>query len=141
LLAGFDTDSLYFATHIGSDGIRESGRDIEVDINGHLISCGFIGKYPGSTVNETFVVKSDTLGQVIWSKRIQAPFGELKANGITSDIDGNIYIIADDHSLFPSRRQASLIKLNNEGDSLWTKSYPSLSNRSIAADILRNKTQ
>ena len=139
LLASFDTDSILYTTHVGEDGIREDGRDIEVDINGHLISCGLIGKYPDSTANETFVVKSDTLGQVIWTKRIEAPYGELKAKGIASDEEGSIYIIADNHSLFPSRRQASLIKLNTDGDSLWTKSYPSLSNRSIAADILMNQ--
>lgn len=126
-----------FQFSLGGIDTFESGYGMDIDMNGDIVACGLISKYQGSVDNESIVLKIDTLGNEIWTKRIRARYNELKARAVTTDDEGNIYVLADEESIFPSIQQVALVKLSSTGDSLWTKYYPA--SASLAKDIQFNK--
>lgn len=133
----FKNDVINFRYKYGIENRFERGYGIDIDPSGDVVACGLVGKEIGSVDNESVVIKLDTLGEEIWTRIITARYNELKARAITTDDVGNIYVLADEESLFPSIQQVALVKLSSEGDSLWTKYYPG--SASLAKDIKFNQ--
>ena len=136
LLSKINNTGLLFEYEYGIENNFERGYGVDIDPNGDIIGCGLVSRFQGSVTNESIVVKIDTLGNEIWTKRIRARYSELKARAVTTDNEGNIYVLADEESLWPSVQQVALIKLTTDGDSLWTKYYPA--SASLAKDVQYN---
>lgn len=67
----------------GIENNFERGYGINLDINKDIVGCGLVSRYQGSADDESIVVKIDTLGNEIWTKRIRARYNELKARAVT----------------------------------------------------------
>jgi len=131
------SEEIIWKYEYGIENNFERGYGIDIDNNGDIVACGLVAKELGGVDNESVVLKIDTLGNEIWTRKIKARYNELKARAVTTDDTGNIYVLADEESLFPTVQQVALIKLNSQGDSLWTKYYPG--NASLAKDIKFNQ--
>ena len=73
------------------------------------------------------IIKTDTLGEVIWDKFLNKDdenfFFWQQANSIAPTFDGNFLICGIDH-IIHSEEKAYFVKINPDGDTLWTKKYP-----------------
>lgn len=91
-------------------------------------SCGF---WPSETIpqldNQLYIQKINDQGEIIWQKTIGESENKTAqgAVGITPTKDGNYFIIGIDND-FPW-----LLKINEQGDTLWTKKYPSLFGKGV----------
>ena len=137
-ISKFDSKGEKFQYEYGIKNNFERGYGITLDTAGDIVGCGLVAKELGGADNETVVVKIDTLGNEIWTRKIKARYNELKARSVTTDHIGNIYLLADEESSFPSIKQVALIKLNSYGDSLWTKYYPGGTSLAKVIEINKN---
>ena len=82
-----------------------------------------------NAINHQFirVIKTDTLGEVIWDKFLNMDDENFtlwqQANSIAATADGNFLICGVDH-VYNSEEKAYFVKINSDGDTLWTKKFP-----------------
>ena len=82
-----------------------------------------------NAINHQFIriIKTDTLGEIIWEKLLNMDDENFtlwqQANSIAPTSDGNFLICGVDH-LFYEEEKVYFVKINPEGDTLWTKKYP-----------------
>jgi hypothetical protein len=98
---------------------------------------------PGSSINtgDPIIIKTDSLGNVQWQKNIGGPYKDNRAV-LCNGIDGSIIagtVIADSMSGSPihgsPQSRIYLIKLDNEGNTIWDKKY---GNSSVIYNYLKN---
>ena len=157
----YDTKGVcQWGTKIGGKGAENiSGIYVEPNgsfyITGYFISEAKFGdikvKAAGNKVFQSvtlFVAKYNTSGDPIWVKTSKNT-GSDSGNGITMDIQGNLYVIAtfDGQILYDGKTATSagkndmcLIKINNAGNCDWIKSYGT-KNEDIANTILYSKSK
>lgn len=130
-----ENNQLVLEKVFGVSGKFESGYGIVIDNNDDIIICGIKSIEESPTNSETMVKKLDGNGEEIWTVNISGSVLEYKSVSVTVDIDDNIYLIADDQSLF-SGNQVGITKISPMGAVLWTKYYPG--SASIAKEIQYN---
>ncbi len=92
--------------------------------NGYIIAgFTYIDFYDTTRHKDIFIVKTDSLGNEQWRKY----FGGIKddlGSFVRQDNQGNYFIAATTNSYSTSTQSdMSLIKLDSNGDSLWTQTY------------------
>jgi hypothetical protein len=103
-------------------GQKEDGFDFIISIgNGEYMAGGRGGT---SEQRDAFVMKINESGQIIWSKFIDSYISGLSGSerfgsGIV-DIDGNI-VLAGEVEHFIIGRKAFVVKMNREGEIIWSK--------------------
>jgi hypothetical protein len=111
-----------FPKYLGSVGVGSTGFDIATDQDNNLIVAGNVQSAQGDT-SRVFVVKTNSNGDVLWSKR----FGGGKNNSAYSIYSSSnlIYIAGYTEGVnYPSRgRQGWLLALSQNGDSIWSNDY------------------
>jgi hypothetical protein len=134
--------SWQWATSAGRQNANEGGFGITTDINGNVYGTGFFGSSTitfGSTTltnagvsSDVFIVKYDGSGNVIWAKRAGGINNE-GANGITSDLNGNVYITGWFESPFivfdsdtlnnttPGIADIFIAKYDSNGNVIWVR--------------------
>ena len=118
-LAGNELWRKDFSTGNGSSasGIAETS------IN-ELFICGSTSKNYSTSKNDILLIKTNSSGDTIWSKTYGGVESEYGTNIIPTS-DGNILISGKTESFGAgSFGDIYLIKVNTNGDTLWTKSYP-----------------
>lgn len=75
----------------------------------------------GSFAQDIWVIKINQAGDTLWNKT----YGGTKDNGVNSIIAANDsgYLIAAYQDVFMERENPWLLKIDDSGDTLWTKSY------------------
>jgi hypothetical protein len=68
------------------------------------------------------VMKTDSMGQMV-SQRSYGGNGAESANVIRATADGNYVVAGGTHSFGAGGEDAYLLKVNSNGDTLWTKTY------------------
>ncbi len=72
------------------------------------------------------IIKTDTLGEVIWDKFLNMDDENFtfwqQANSIAATTDGNFLICGVDH-MYNSNEKAYFVKIDSNGDTLWTKKF------------------
>lgn len=134
-ISKFSKPSFIETKIFGKSNSFESARSIVSDFDNSLIICGLSRKENTVNINESLIIKLDTNLNIIWQRKLTTELGNLAAQSVTCDNDNNIYVFADEYSL--TSGQAVIIKLNSDGDSIWTKKYPGSS--SLPKDIHYNK--
>lgn len=71
--------------------------------------------------NKGFVTRLDSLGNVIWNKSITA--SQVNFNHVAKTADSNIVAVGDVADPSTSSQNAYLIKINQQGDTLWSRSF------------------
>lgn len=95
----------------------------ETTIN-ELFICGSTSKNYSTSKNDILLIKANSAGDTIWSKTYGGVESEYGKN-IISTSDGNILLSGKTESFGAgSFGDIYLIKVNTNGDTLWTNSYP-----------------
>jgi len=88
--------------------------------NGYIIGA-HSGSF-GAGSHDVYLIKSDLNGDVIWTR----VYGGSSADGaysVEQTTDGGFIIAAHVNSFGAGLHDVYLIKINNKGDTLWTKTY------------------
>jgi hypothetical protein len=81
---------------------------------------------------ELLIVETDPQGNVIWVKTYQTGFCGASANSIEVTSDGG-YIVCGERELQNGEDQIWVLKTNNQGDTLWTRSFGDPYGEGVAA--------
>jgi hypothetical protein len=107
---------------LAGSGSQASG--IAQTTNQDIFICGRTSRTYASTKNDILLVKTNTTGDTIWTKiygGIESEYGEC----IIATSDGNLLIAGKTESFGAgSFGDIYLVKVNTNGDTLWTKHYP-----------------
>jgi len=122
----YENNTCYFSTN---DFIKNSNNEY-IGVGSSLTSgdtCGF-SPIPYIVDNQLYIQKINDNGSLIWQKTIGESINKTvqSASSITKTDDGNYFVIGQDN-YFPW-----LLKINELGDTLWSKKYPSLYNEEVA---------
>ena len=133
-------------THKYGGNGGEGANAITTDKNGDIIFTGtsfstefnfgpYIYNTPSNSGGDVFVVKSDSLGNVLWLKSYTGMGQDEWAQSIKCDSVGNIYIgghftsnkfIVGTDTLInmqPGKENVFLLKLNPNGEPIWARSW------------------
>ncbi len=99
---------------------RSMGQWVEPTSDGGFVMTGYAADY--GTSADVYIVKTDSMGKEKWNKTYQL-YGEDQATCIRQTLDGG-YIVAAGSSLTYPVANTWLLKLNNVGDTVWTKIFP-----------------
>ena len=104
-----------------TSGYGNAGSSVQqTNDNGYIITGG-IGNYITDVYN-VLLVKTDANGDTLWTKIYDTPFTD-RGMSIQQTND-NGYIIAGYYKFYdPEKPDVYLIKTNENGDTLWTKTY------------------
>lgn len=94
------------------------GNSIENDYNGGFIMVGYESYVNGKLL----VLNLDSSGNIIWSKGFNYNYSYIEGNNIVQTLDSN-YVITGTCEVSSGNRDIFLLKLDSNGDSLWTKTY------------------
>jgi hypothetical protein len=103
-------DTVWTKTYGGPNS--DYARDVKVCIDGSYILCG-------GNSGDAWILKTNTLGDTTWTTTITGPQGDL-AESIYQTSDGG-YIAVGATGAAYGTADVLLIRLNNLGDTLWTK--------------------
>jgi hypothetical protein len=110
---------------IGGSGI-DSGNTIHQTPEHNFIISGYTYSY-GFGLNDSYLIKLDSIGNLIWTKTFGGSGNDLAMDAIT--INNNSYIfLAQTGSYGSGGKDAWLIKTDTSGNLLWTKTYGSALN-------------
>ncbi len=99
---------------------RSMGQWVEPTIDGGFVMTGYAAD--NGTSADVYIVKADSMGNEIWNKSYQL-YGEDQASCIRQTSDGGYIVAAGSVFAYPDVK-TWLLKLDNEGDTLWTKIFP-----------------
>ncbi len=113
-------DTLWMKTFGGNS--YDSFSSICQDNNGNFILCGTTYSF-GAGDYDMYLIKIDSNGQEIWSKT----FGGINSDNASSVIYNNnentFMIVGSTQSYGYGGKDVFLVKVNQYGDTLWTKTY------------------
>lgn len=117
------TDSLgIFQWHKTFGGINiDQFYSIQETVDSGLIMAGYTNNF-GSGGYDMYVVKTDRLGNVEWSKTYGGSNWDF-AYSINKTNDGGYVITGGTYSYGNGDEDVYLVRINNIGDTLWTKTY------------------
>ncbi|OGU77631.1 MAG: hypothetical protein A2W11_08210 [Ignavibacteria bacterium RBG_16_35_7] len=111
-------DTLWTKVYGGSWG--EVGSSIVQDDNGNYVATGYTMSFdPGNA--DVWIIKFTGLGDTLWTKRVGGSQVEYGLSIIRSNSDG--YIVTGYTESFGNNYDVYLIRLDANGDTLWTKNY------------------
>ena len=120
LLLRFDlTNNEIYQKVITSDTLQRGTRDI-TELDNYFYITGNI-EFPGYSYYDIMLLKTDTLGNLIWMKH----FGNDKAIGyqIISTYDHKIMVAADSYENYYNKDQWRIMKFDTAGNIIWSKDF------------------
>jgi hypothetical protein len=104
-----------FAKHYG-DSASVSLYDLVPFEDSSIFIAGKIS-VPGEEVGDTYLLKTDLLGEPIWTKRFDMGVNE-RAQSAISD-GSNVYVLVNSAGFYTSK----ILKLDAEGNTIWSHRY------------------
>ncbi len=114
-------DSLWIKYYGGTDS--EELEDIIQTADGGFLLLGQTYSFGAGSFGDAYIVKTDSLGNALWIKRIGQPAWLESAYSAVQTPDGGFIISMVDWELGIGYEDLILLKLDNSGDSLWVKRY------------------
>jgi len=112
--------------------LNTSGDTIWKKFIGHDATCltalimpdhGYLlGGVVGYTNNDAFLVRTDSNGDTLWAKAFSTSY-EDDIWSVCLGPDSSIFAAVTNHDNFGSHSDFSIIRLNYDGDTVWTRSY------------------
>jgi hypothetical protein len=99
---------------------RSMGQWVEPTYDGGFIMTGYAADF--GTSADVYIVKADSMGKEKWNKTYQL-YGEDQASCIRQTSDGGYIVAAGSVFAYPDVR-TWLLKLDSNGDTMWTKIFP-----------------
>jgi len=123
----------------GSSGM-EFALAVAVDMSGIYVR-GF-GELTGGSLDNAFLRKYDTNGNVLWTQPIRFS-GSFANGGLATDSIGGIYIVGGIQGTWPGQTSAGeqdayVLKYDSNGTELWVRQFGSSTwdeGRAVAADV------
>jgi hypothetical protein len=107
-------DTLWTNTFGSSSIFSERGNSIDITSDSGYVIAG----YRHSFDIDLFLIKTNAIGDTLWSKTIGAsPFSSEHAKSVQQTLDGG-YVISGE-----IKGNLGLIKCDSNGDTVWTKTY------------------
>lgn len=119
LLKTNSTGSLMWAKTYGGSNY-DVGNSVVETSDGYLFS-GSTSSF-GAGLTDQYLIKTDFTGNLVWSQTLGSTHDEF-AESIQKTTDGNYIVTGTTDSTGSTANWVSLIKINNAGDTLWTKRY------------------
>tara|TARA_B100001287_G_scaffold72409_1_gene60026 strand:+ start:1753 stop:3291 length:1539 start_codon:yes stop_codon:yes gene_type:complete len=130
-LGGTDYDMAYCIEQTIDQGFIISGLTLSLD--------GDVSQYYGN--QDCWVVKLDSLGNLLWEKTIGGSLNELHRSSVSQTTDGE-YILctsssSDDFDVFDNNGEVDglIVKLNQFGNIIWKKSFGSTQHDEIRSIV------
>ncbi|UCC80056.1 MAG: hypothetical protein JSW64_01480 [Candidatus Zixiibacteriota bacterium] len=101
----------------GTVGFEEAHYLIQTDDGGYVL-CGDT-KPSGGNYN-LYIVRTDSLGDTLWTRSFGSPAGDDKGWAIVQTDDGGFLAVGHGYG---SGWDVYMVRLNESGDSLWSKKY------------------
>ena len=114
-------DNLLWQTTFGGEEY-DIGNSIKKTSDGNFIIAGSSQSFVPATMGNIYVIKCDPAGNKIWEKY----YGGIDldvANSVIESKDGNFYIAGYTYNIQNLYQQIYVLKLNANGDTVWTKNY------------------
>ena len=112
-------DTLWSRT-FGGSGV-EHGYDVAITPDNGLLIVGSTTSF-GAGSRDAYIIKTDSLGNELWSRTFGGTLAD-EARAITLHPDSGFVITGITESFGPGYTDVYLIRLNSDGDSLWTRAY------------------
>ncbi len=126
-------DTLWSRTYGGLS--YDEGYNAQPTNDGGYIVVGYADSY--GTGGDIYAVKTNSLGDTIWTRTYGG--GDLDFGSAVRETPGGGYIIAGTKGSYgPSLDDVYLVKINNNGDTVWTRTYgrPNNLDWGLALDLL-----
>ncbi len=128
-------DSLWTKTYNGAK--EDFGDDcIPTKDGGHIVSCVKNSHNKTSTKRDICLLKTDSLGTIIWEQIYETPDYSETTRNLEADIDGG-FILGGYRSLGNREYQSLVIKTDSVGNQLWERSYGLVNEQRVAHIIPR----
>lgn len=114
-------DTLWTKTFGGIYYFSE-GREVQQTADSGYIIAGYTRKYAGTNDYDIYIIKTDKNGDTLWTRIYGGSQWDL-ANSVKETMDGNYIIAAQTKSSGTGMYDVWIIKLNPDGDTLWTKTF------------------
>jgi len=101
----------------------DSFSDVKQTSDGGYIAVGSTHSYEPDPGEEYFwVIKTDALGETEWSKVFGTGSGD-EAESVAITADDNYIVVGDTYSFAQNGKDAWILKLDGEGDTIWTRTF------------------
>lgn len=110
---------------------NDEGWAIEKTIDGGFLIAGYTISFSSSNWSDIYIIRTDSNGDTLWTKTIGDSLDEY-ASDIKRLPDGNFIVAGYGRVNSPNNYDALLIKIDQDGNVLWTKSYGGSNNDDFA---------
>ncbi len=100
---------------------RDEGQWVEPTRDGGYVLVGYTESH-GSGGKDTYLVKTDSLGAIVWTKTFGTEYAEM-GYSVREAKDGGYIITGVMHSLGGSDDDVYLVRADSLGNPLWVRSY------------------
>lgn len=113
------------------------GREVHQTFDGGFVITGSTSSF-GAGSSDIFIIKTDSIGNIEWSRT----FG-----GLNNDVSFSLCLTSDSGyailgtlNCFSNNDDLILLRLNSQGDTIWTKSFGGV-NPELGFNIIQNSNQ
>lgn len=104
----------------GGDGYDAGAEVIELS-DGNFLIAGSSGSYEAGMSSQIMLLKANVTGHKQWTETYGGPFAD-RAESMVEDVDGN-FLIAGYTETTESSYQGYALKVDGNGDTIWTRKY------------------
>jgi len=134
IVLAYSTRSQTWPKYFGEPGKYDFSEDIiELYDMGYLL-CGNIHDYSNGTSKNSWIIKTDINGSVLWEKIFDNDSHRSKINAVEHTNDGGV-VICGSVRMVTGQAQPIVIKLNVCGEKEWCKIFYTLEDNPWAQDI------
>lgn len=92
--------------------------------NGDIFLCGITSRNHAFTKRDVLLIKANSMGDTVWTKSFGSKEDDFGTQ-IINTMDGNLLICGSTYGdTLTSYADIYMIKVDTDGDTLWTRSYP-----------------
>ncbi|MCB9224594.1 MAG: hypothetical protein R2780_10025 [Crocinitomicaceae bacterium] len=117
---------LIWSKRYGTFNMENAVRVKELKKGGYVLT-GHTNSYGGNEIHDMLIMKIDSLGAIVW-KKIMGGNNEDYATNLIEMPDGNLIITGYTYSYGVGQDDIFIMKMKENGDTLWTQMYGGLSN-------------
>ena len=117
---------------------NDEGWAIDRTLDGGFILAGYTTSFSSNNWSDIYIIKTDANGEVIWTKTMGDTLDEY-ASDIKQLQDGNFIIAGYGRINSPNHYDAFLIKIDQNGNVIWRKSYGGYNfDQFVAIDVVND---
>jgi len=102
---------------------NDVGHSVQQTTDGGYIITGYTDSYLSSDSSDVYLIKTDNYGDTLWTKIYGGPYNHDRGYSVQQTTDEGYIIAGGTYSYGYGGSDVYLIKTDNNGDTLWTKTY------------------